>query len=736
MAAVETLSFDRHLRHAFASLSGRLENGIRSLDGVIEMLRLRIEAEAQFAAALQKIMTNQRLISSLDVAESLRKDGLNAIHADMHNEYTQRIEFLNSLNEDVYQPCVSMREQYAQKNRSFAHTTKGNIKTLRKHQNEFYKIKSKYEKVCKDASNARTALLNAKLDAKISSAQILKLGSKVNSTLKTQQQWREKYGEQQLTWNRQQIKFDDEMTSILQGMQSNEFNRMSTTKDCLNKWAVFITNLCANRNYDVKNLAESMALINIDADLQLFIRNVLNQHPSKNANGITPPHHSFHYGKAQANAASNLNKTSIEKNIQNAHINHKHHNSQSLSLSSFNPSFNTSQRKGSTSYSFSGQQDIYNDLSKRPIRQSTSIGSFIKQKFKKDKDTSSLSNAVSPKLQLNDIHRENSNTISSYHGDSEVYPPIIDDEHDPTSPRSPRSMTMDDPEIFDDGTLSHNGPRTRSMKKIKTKGKKKKKILNKPRRRNRHTQSSKYRQSQTPKAGKPVTPVTPTSPHQIPLPPRLHKSRSHPIIAAPNQQNLNMSSYTANTAAANMQKHHQHNHIQVTQCPNSPITPLSPLHNAITTQSSPHQTAITVNHSAIRMSPNGKIKMNVQPQQIIVFKTKKAQAQQTQPTVPPQIAQSSNDLDEDDYDGLSTPTLSGASDDEDDVAPVIYNNTPVHTKTDTPLPVHHKKKFVHKTRESPYKQSFNDNTILNHAHFFAERNEIQPHQLSLDPLGE
>eukprot|EP01083_Nonionella_stella_P239732 838776_1 len=462
MAAVETLSFDRHLRHAFASLSGRLENGIRSLDGVIEMLRLRIEAEAQFAAALQKIMTNQRLISSLDVAESLRKDGLNAIHADMHNEYTQRIEFLNSLNEDVYQPCVSMREQYAQKNRSFAHTTKGNIKTLRKHQNEFYKIKSKYEKVCKDASNARTALLNAKLDAKISSAQILKLGSKVNSTLKTQQQWREKYGEQQLTWNRQQIKFDDEMTSILQGMQSNEFNRMSTTKDCLNKWAVFITNLCANRNYDVKNLAESMALINIDADLQVFIRNVLNQHPSKNANGITPPHHSFHYGKAQANAASNLNKTSIEKNIQNAHINHKHHNSQSLSLSSFNPSFNTSQRKGSTSYSFSGQQDIYNDLSKRPIRQSTSIGSFIKQKFKKDKDTSSLSNAVSPKLQLNDIHRENSNTISSYHGDSEVYPPIIDDEHDPTSPRSPRSMTMDDPEIFDDGTLSRMQTKAKS----------------------------------------------------------------------------------------------------------------------------------------------------------------------------------------------------------------------------------------------------------------------------------
>ena len=216
MASVETLSFDRHLRHAFAPLSGRLEQGIKSLDAVIEMLRLRIEAEAQFAANLEKIISNERLLSYLSPLESLRKDGLDAMHADMKNEYNQRIEFLNSLNEDVYQPCVAMRELYASKNREFANDTKSNIKTLRKHQEQFYKMKSKYEKVCKEASQARTALLNAKLDHKISSQQILKLGSKVNSTLKTQQSYKEKYDQQQLIWNRQQVKFDDEMTAILQ----------------------------------------------------------------------------------------------------------------------------------------------------------------------------------------------------------------------------------------------------------------------------------------------------------------------------------------------------------------------------------------------------------------------------------------------------------------------------------------------------------------------------------------
>eukprot|EP00493_Phyllostaurus_siculus_P001571 UN01579 len=56
------------------------------------------------------------------------------------------------------------------------------------------------------------------------------------------------------------------MASILQGMESNELNRMKITKDSLNKWAVFTTNFSANRNYDVKALAESMAVMDAEAD--------------------------------------------------------------------------------------------------------------------------------------------------------------------------------------------------------------------------------------------------------------------------------------------------------------------------------------------------------------------------------------------------------------------------------------------------------------------------------------
>eukprot|EP00485_Elphidium_margaritaceum_P001675 CAMPEP_0202691314 /NCGR_PEP_ID=MMETSP1385-20130828/6063_1 /ASSEMBLY_ACC=CAM_ASM_000861 /TAXON_ID=933848 /ORGANISM="Elphidium margaritaceum" /LENGTH=836 /DNA_ID=CAMNT_0049346699 /DNA_START=32 /DNA_END=2542 /DNA_ORIENTATION=+ len=309
----EPLCFDRHLRHAFTPVTVRLQHGLKALDGVIEMLRLRIEAEAQFAAALQRIMNNESLIHNLPSSESLRKDGMDAIHADMKNEYTQRVEYVNSLTEDVYQPCLAMRDLYASKNRSFAHETKENIKQLRQHQSVFHKTKAKYEKVCRDASIARTSLLRAKSDTKISSQQILKLGNKVNSTLKTQQSWKERYEQGALEWHREQIRFDDQMTGMLQGMQSNEANRMANIQDSLNKWAVFTTNLCANRNYDCKSLAESMALMDPSRDLQLFMQQTLAAYPSQTPNGQIPPHHALHYGKDQKDALVHLNKTSTEK---------------------------------------------------------------------------------------------------------------------------------------------------------------------------------------------------------------------------------------------------------------------------------------------------------------------------------------------------------------------------------------------------------------------------------------
>ena len=106
--------------------------------------------------------------------------------------------------------------------------------------------------------------------------------------MKIQQQTQERYDQTKLEWNREQIKFDDTMTTVLQGMQSNEEARLNALSDALTKWAVFVTNLTANRNYDVKSLAETMSQISVKGDLQAFMRETLTKNPMRTLENMTP----------------------------------------------------------------------------------------------------------------------------------------------------------------------------------------------------------------------------------------------------------------------------------------------------------------------------------------------------------------------------------------------------------------------------------------------------------------
>lgn len=155
----EKLTFDGHLRHAYTPLANRLSDGLESLDNILEILRLKIECEAEFARSMEKILHINFSCGAIEIGTI--RDGLNAIRADMKNEYTQRLEFLNSLNEDVYQPCLQIRELYSSRNRSFAAETKSNVQRLRKQRSIFAKIQTKFSKVHKDAVNARTNYENA-----------------------------------------------------------------------------------------------------------------------------------------------------------------------------------------------------------------------------------------------------------------------------------------------------------------------------------------------------------------------------------------------------------------------------------------------------------------------------------------------------------------------------------------------------------------------------------------------
>eukprot|EP01084_Bolivina_argentea_P101035 181214_1 len=230
----------------FSSVLTKLGAGSKSLTIMLEMLRQRLDAETTFTDALQRIIgTTPKLISGLGSTESIRTYGFDALFCDMKNEYVQRIEFLNSLRKDVYDPCVRMQQIYEASNKSFISDMNRKTKLHKKHQDEYTKVKEQYDKIMGKKHSASKA--------------------------KKQPAITRKYTQKQLIWKRQQNSFDVELSSFFDVEMLMEYQRMNTLKDGLTKWAAFITNLSANRGYDVQNLARSVEHIDIEQELHCFM---------------------------------------------------------------------------------------------------------------------------------------------------------------------------------------------------------------------------------------------------------------------------------------------------------------------------------------------------------------------------------------------------------------------------------------------------------------------------------
>lgn len=268
MAVVESprLSFDHDLRHAYEPIQTRLQSGAKALDGVLEILRMRIDAEGEFTNSLQKIIgCSTNLMSHIPSSESLRTYGLDAMYTDLKNEYTQRMAFLNSLRDDVHKPLSKMRDFYYSQNKTFGSQIKSNIQSLKKQQNEFTKIKAKYDKV-------------------MGNTDITKKQTKKQQLLTVKR----RFNQQQQVWKRQREQYDYQMTATLRSMESNEYKRMNALRDALTNWSAFITNYCANRSYDIRYLAQSMSTMDPEADLQVFMKCTLAEYPALPTFGGVP----------------------------------------------------------------------------------------------------------------------------------------------------------------------------------------------------------------------------------------------------------------------------------------------------------------------------------------------------------------------------------------------------------------------------------------------------------------
>eukprot|EP01083_Nonionella_stella_P072304 194838_1 len=246
-AADDTLSPEHEMSHAYKTIRLRFQNGVQSLDCTLEILRLRIEAETQFTDNLKKIIeSSNRLLPHLNQNESLRQYGFESLHTDFKNEYKQRMAFLNSLKHDVEPPIASMKSTYHTQYKFFSSQSKQDLKSLKQQQHEFTKLKEKYDKLTRGDKhkNKRQLLLNVE----------------------------RKFKQQQSVWAKQQKTFDNKMETALHSMECNEGKRLETLMSGVTNWSAFITNLCANRKYDIESLTESMAAINVDEDLRTFMR--------------------------------------------------------------------------------------------------------------------------------------------------------------------------------------------------------------------------------------------------------------------------------------------------------------------------------------------------------------------------------------------------------------------------------------------------------------------------------
>jgi len=260
----QTLSFDGDLRHACAPIQTRLQCGAKSLDGMLNIISMRIDAETTFTNALQKMMnTSSSLLSSVPSGESLRRHGLNSMYTDLKNEYVSHMEFLDSLRKDVQCPLISTQRTYLAQNKASALDIKQSVQTLRKQQSEVTKLKGKYDKLV----NASTPSASTSTKAKHKHLQQLLAAKK-------------KLIAQQKAWRTQNVSFQARMTKSLRSMESAETARMDSVRDALTNWAAFVTSMSMNRSYDIRTLAQSVSEVNVETDLQSFMRSTLTKYPA------------------------------------------------------------------------------------------------------------------------------------------------------------------------------------------------------------------------------------------------------------------------------------------------------------------------------------------------------------------------------------------------------------------------------------------------------------------------
>ena len=72
----EVLCFEKHLTHAYNPLTARFERNVEILENMIEIIRMRIQFQAEYAKNFEKIVEKAETIVPQEIADSSLAMGL------------------------------------------------------------------------------------------------------------------------------------------------------------------------------------------------------------------------------------------------------------------------------------------------------------------------------------------------------------------------------------------------------------------------------------------------------------------------------------------------------------------------------------------------------------------------------------------------------------------------------------------------------------------------------------
>eukprot|EP00474_Spongospora_subterranea_P004665 CRZ05123.1 hypothetical protein [Spongospora subterranea] len=252
VAVEQQPSFSGELWANFASVVHNCENGYKSLKEFVAFLKERIRIErlhCKNLARLSRATIGKGEFGTLAAA-------MDRLRVDATQGSNERMSFAAVLETDVLPEILEMKALYEKMNG---------------------KLILEGKKVSKALSDARERI-NSRADADESTLSKLQGFATLTSKFKSASPVKNSSnGFSADKLKSAEALYSDVMTSVLEGIQSNEEARIRCLRGALRKCVVFETSLVANRSYDIKDMAAVMEDIDHSEVLNQFISSVQTQ---------------------------------------------------------------------------------------------------------------------------------------------------------------------------------------------------------------------------------------------------------------------------------------------------------------------------------------------------------------------------------------------------------------------------------------------------------------------------